>query len=67
MIKIILTFIIEYLFSVIAVAIGWDVFLVRVFVVPVLDFKHLCLLTLALDFLSTPITIKRYVPNEKKQ
>lgn len=67
MLKIILTFIIEYLFSVIAVAIGWDVFLVRVFAVPALGFKHLCLLTLALDFLATPITIRRYVPNEKKQ
>lgn len=66
MLKIILTFIIEYLFSVIAVSIGWDVFLVRVFAVPVLGFKHLCLLTLALDFLSTPITIMRYIPNEKK-
>lgn len=66
MLKIILTLILEYLVSVIAVAIGWDVFLVRVFVVPVLGFKHLCLLTLALDFLATPITIKRYVPDEKK-
>lgn len=66
MLKIILTFIIEYLFSVIAVSIGWDVFLVRVFVVPVLGFKHLCLLTLALDFLSTPISIMRYISNEKK-
>lgn len=66
MLKIILTFIIEYLFSVIAVSIGWDVFLVRVFAVPVLGFKHLCLLTLALDFLATPITIKRYVLDKKK-
>lgn len=66
MLKIILTLILEYLFSVIAVSIGWDVFLVRVFAVPVLGFKHLCLLTLALDFLFTPITIKRYVPDEKK-
>ena len=61
MLKIIFTLIIEYLFSVLAVAIGWDVFLVRVFAVPVLDFKHLCLLTLALNFLATPITINRYV------
>lgn len=66
MLKIILAFIIEYLFSVIAVSIGWDVFLVRVFAVPVLGFKHLCLLTLALDFLSIPITITRYISNEKK-
>lgn len=66
MLKIILTLILEYLVSVIAVAIGWDVFLVRVFAVQVLGFKHLCLLTLALDFLATPITIKRYVPDEKK-
>lgn len=66
MLKIILTLILEYLVSVIAVAIGWDVFLVRVFAVPVLGFKHLCLLTLALDFLATPITIKRYVPDKKK-
>jgi hypothetical protein len=66
MLKIILTLIIEYLFSLLSVAIGWDVFLVRVFAVPVLGFKHLCLLTFALDFLSTPITITRYVSNEKK-
>lgn len=66
MLKIILTLIIEYLFSLLAVSIGWDVFLVRVFVVPVLGFKHLCLLTLALDFLSTPISIMRYISNEKK-
>lgn len=66
MLKIILTLIIEYLFSLLAVSIGWDVFLVRVFAVPVLGFKHLCLLTLAIDFLSIPITITRYISNEKK-
>lgn len=64
--KLLILIILEYLFSLLAVAIGWDVFLVRVFAVPVLGFKHLCLLTLALDFLSVPITIMRYIPNEKK-
>lgn len=64
--KLLILIILEYLFSLLAVAIGWDVFLVRVFTVPVLGFKHLCLLTLALTFLATPITIKRYNPDEKK-
>lgn len=53
--KIIALVVIYFLIEVGCVALGWNMFLVKVFEgIPVLDFPKLCLLTVALTFLSAP-------------
>lgn len=53
--KIIASLIIGFLIALGCVSFGWNVLLVRVFEnLPVLDFYELCLLTLALSFLTVP-------------
>lgn len=62
--KIIALAVICFLIELGCVALGWNVFLVKVFDgVPVLDFSKLCLLTLALSFLSAPF---RSSPKRRK-
>ena len=46
-----------YFVSVGFVALGWNVILIKIMNVPVYNFGELCLLTLALNFISTPITL----------
>ena len=53
-----------YFLSVGMVAIGWNLILTRLFGVPVFGFGELCLLTLAIDLVSTPIVIGRYANKE---
>lgn len=53
--KIIASLIVGFLIALGCVSFGWNVLLVRIFEnLPVLDFYELCLLTLALAFLSAP-------------
>lgn len=53
--KIIALVVIYFLVEVGCVALGWNMFLVKVFeCIPVLGFSKLCLLTVALTFLSAP-------------
>lgn len=50
--------VIEFAFSLVCVALGWNVFLTKLFdFVPVLGFGKLCILTLAIDFLAVPANI----------
>lgn len=49
---------VEFAFSLGCVALGWNVFLSMLFdFVPLLSFGKLCVLTLAIDFLSVPANI----------
>lgn len=49
---------VTYAISLGCVAVGWNMLLPKLFLfVPVLSFKKLCILTLAIDLLSTPATI----------
>ncbi len=58
LIKVILTTLVHFLISVGFVALGWNWLLPKIFVfVPVFSFKQLCFLTLAIAFISTPVTI----------
>lgn len=59
--------IVEFLFSLGCVAVGWNVLLVKVFPsIQTLSFGQLCLLTLALPFIAVPITfgIKAAINNK---
>lgn len=53
-----------YFLSVGMVAIGWNLILTRLFGVQVLGFGELCLLTLAINLVSVPITIGKYATKE---
>lgn len=49
--------VIELFWSLGMVAIAWNLILPKLFLIPKFGFGKLCLLTLALDLLATPITI----------
>lgn len=55
-----------YFVSVGFVALGWNVILTKIMNVPVYNFGELCLLTLALQFIATPITIGIHSPKDKE-
>lgn len=55
--EVIVQAIVEFFGSLGMVAIAWNLILPKLFLIPKFGFGKLCLLTLALDLLSTPITI----------
>lgn len=55
--EVIIESVLEFFWSLGAVAITWNLLLPKLFLIPKFGFGKLCLLTLALDLLSTPITI----------
>lgn len=63
-VEIIFKAVVMYFLSVGMVAIGWNLILIRLFGVPVFGFGELCLLTLAISLVGTPLTISRNVNKE---
>lgn len=58
LIEVIFVAVLNFFMSLGFVALGWNLLLTKVFVsVPVLDFKELCMLTIAINFIATPATI----------
>ena len=57
--------VIEFFWSLGMVVIAWNLILPKLFLVPKFGFGKLCLLTLALDLLSTPITIGGTLKRDK--
>lgn len=55
-----------YFVSVGFVALGWNVILIKIMNIPVYNFGELCLLTLALNFIATPITLGLHCPKDKE-
>lgn len=62
--KAIIKAIVTYLICVGMVAIGWNAILTYLFSVPMLSFGRLCLFTLAISLIATPITISRHCDSE---
>lgn len=63
-VEIIFKAVVMYFLSVGMVAIGWNLILTRLFGVSVFGFGELCLLTLAISLVGTPLTIGRNVNKE---
>ena len=55
--EVIIQAVLEFFWSLGMVAIAWNLILPKLFLIPKFGFCKLCLLTLALDLLATPITI----------
>ena len=57
-VELIIELLVTYAISLGCVTIGWNMLLPKLFMfIPVLSLKKLCILTLAIDLLSTPATI----------
>lgn len=63
--KVIIEAVLEFFWSLGAVAIAWNLILPKLFLIPKFGFGKLCLLTLALDLLATPITIGGTMKRDK--
>lgn len=57
--------VLEFFVSLGMVAIAWNLLLPKLFLIPKFGFGKLCLLTLALDLLATPITIGGTMKRDK--
>ncbi len=64
--RVIIRAIVEYVFAVAFLAIGWNILLPLIFnFVPKLGFGKLCFLALAMDFILMPVTISASVTRGK--